>query len=95
MNTLLKPAAIKFVFVFSFINFIYWLLILHVIDVYQFAVVGAIYELVAIPMLGVTFLMPILAVLQIVMGKSNWATDYLPFYSFLLNVLAVISILMS
>ena len=66
----------KILFILSIIIFAFWF-VGKVIDVYQFAVVGAIFESLWLFMLLGLFLLPILSLIFLIKEKFNFRTLYL------------------
>jgi hypothetical protein len=86
------PLTNKIVFLLSIILFAYWYVGLH-INVYQSAVLGAFYELLSLPMLGLLILLPVISILLMTKEKLNIRS--LPLYSLLLSLATIVVIAMS
>ena len=76
----------KIVFLFSIIASGYWWLV-QGINVYSIAIVGAIFEILWLPVLGMLFLLPILSLVLLVKEKVNVKSLYI--YSMLINVVTI------
>jgi len=86
------PLTGKIIFILSIILFIYWYVGLHT-NVYQFAVLGAFYELLSLPMLGLLIIVPVISILLMTKEKLNLRS--LPLYSLLLSIATIVVITMS
>jgi hypothetical protein len=73
----------KRVFVISFFVALFWI-IGNVADVYYFAVTGAIYELLSLPMLALIIFLPVISIVFFVKDKFNLRS--LALYSILLLI---------
>lgn len=72
----------KTVFILCLMVFVYYFLVLHVIsDVYEYAVVGAIFEMSSFPMLSLLLILPVVTLIQIV--KEKLSIQSFPVYSFI------------
>ncbi len=60
----------------------------QVINVYRFALVGAIYEILWLPVLAMLFILPIISLILWVKGKFNLGSLYL--YSILIVVATIL-----
>jgi hypothetical protein len=81
----------KIVFILSIIVSGYWWLG-QVINVYRFAVVGAIFEILWLPVLAMLFLLPIISLIFLVKEKVNIRSLYV--YSTLLGVSTILIMLL-
>ena len=72
----------KIIFLLSILVSTIWLLG-RAINIYQFAVVGAIFEMLWLPVLGMIFLLPILSLIFLLKEKINVRSLYI--YSMLIN----------
>ncbi len=89
-NFLNNPNASKVVFASSLLVLFYWIIGISV-NVYSIAVVGALFELTAIPMLCLLFILTILSILLLV--RKGISIKSLPIYSLmilLINVLLLV-----
>ncbi len=70
------------VFILSVLAFTYWLLVLYVItDVYRHAALGALYEILWLPMLVCVVALPGISILQMI--KTKWSAGSYQFFSLL------------
>ena len=67
----------------SFIVCLFWI-IAYTVNIYAFAITGAVYEILWLPMLLFIFLVPVVAVFMWVMQKFSFRSHYL--YALLLVV---------
>lgn len=81
LTTLKKPATGKIVLIGSILVSIYWLLSKY-INIYHFALAGAIFELLWLPMMSMLFVLPIISIISMAGGKLNVRSPYL--HSFLI-----------
>jgi hypothetical protein len=89
-NFLKNPNASKIIFASSILVLCYWIIGTS-FNVYSIAIVGAIFELTAIPMLCLLVILPILSILLIV--RKGITIKSLSFYSLmilLINVLLLV-----
>ena len=86
MTVINKSKTPKIVFILSILTSVFWCLD-QFVNVYYFAVVGAIFEIVWLPMTALLIILPILSLIYLVKEKFNLKSLYL--YSFLI-VLATI-----
>lgn len=77
----------KIVFVLSILTSVFWCLG-QFVNVYYFAVVGAIFEIVWLPMIALLIVLPILSFIYLVKEKFNLRSLYL--YSFLIVLATVL-----
>lgn len=82
----------KIVFVLSIIVSGYWWLG-KVIDVYRFDLVGAIFEILWLPVLAMLFVLPIISVILLVKEKVNFRSLYI--YSMLIVVVTILFMVFS
>lgn len=84
-----NPTLPKIVFGFSGAVAIFWSVTLFT-DVYHFAVVGAIYEILWLPMILLVYILPFVSLILWILEKFN--TKSFSFYAFLLLLLTVVII---
>ncbi len=82
----------KMVFILSIIVSGYWWLG-QVIDVYSFALVGAIFEILWLPVLLMLFALPIISLIFLVKEKVNVRSLYI--YSILIGVTTILFMIFS
>jgi hypothetical protein len=75
------PHINKIIFTLSVLVCLFWY-IAHNINVYRFAVVGALFELAWLPMIALLVLLPIISTLLLL--KEKFSFKSLPLYSLLL-----------
>jgi len=75
-NTFKNSTLSKILFILSIIVFMFWLLG-QVIDVYRFALVGAIFELLWLLMLLMLFVLPIISLIFLIKGKFSFRSLFL------------------
>lgn len=80
----------KIVFALSLVTPVFWGLGMQM-DVYRFAVVGAIFELLWLPMIGSVYGLPLLCLLLWI--KEKWSLKSLYFYSLLIATTSLVYIL--
>ncbi|HKL39077.1 MAG TPA: hypothetical protein VJ894_00270 [Cryomorphaceae bacterium] len=80
-----RSQASKVVFALSVATVIYWLLVMTV-DVYRFALAGALYEILWLPMIAAIFVMPAVALIYWILGRFRLKSLHL--YSLLLLLAA-------
>lgn len=84
INKLNKP---KIVFILSILTSVFWCLG-QFVNFYYFVVVGAIFEIVWLPMIALLIVLPILSFIYLVKEKFNLRSLYL--YSFLIVLATVL-----
>jgi len=82
----------KIVFILSIIVAGYWWLG-QVINVYSFALVGAIFELLWLPTLAMLFVLPIISLILLVKEKFNVRSFYI--YSLFISLTTILFIIFS
>lgn len=82
----------KIVLILSIIVAGFWWLG-QVINVYHFAIVGAIFEILWLPVLGMLFLLPIFSLIMLVKEKFNVRSLYI--YSILIGVATILFMIFS
>lgn len=82
----------KVVFILSVLVSGFWWLG-QVIDIYRFAFVGAIFELLWLPMVGMLFVLPIMSLIFLVREKFNVRSLYL--FSMLIVVATILFMVFS
>jgi len=87
LNTFHNSINNKRVFVISFFVALFWI-IGHTADVYRYAFIGAIYELLSIPMLALIIFLPVISIILFVKDKFNLRS--LALYSALLLTPAIL-----
>jgi hypothetical protein len=73
----------KIFFLSSIIVFVFWILG-QAIDVYHFALVGTIFEILWLPMIAMVFFLPIISLVFLVKEKFDFRSLYL--YTFIIAV---------
>ena len=86
------PNIDKIVFALSALVCIFWYAGQN-INVYQIAVVGAIFELASLPMLALFIILPIISILLLI--KKKWSFKSLPLYSLLLLLMTFIILIIN
>ena len=66
----------KILFVLSIIIFVYWFVV-QIIDVYRYAAIGAIFEMLWLLMLSGLFVLPVLSLIFLIKEKFNLRSLYL------------------
>jgi len=87
LNTFHNSINNKRVFVLSFFVALFWI-IGNTADVYHFAFIGAIYELLSLPMLALIIFLPVISIILFVKDKFNLKS--LALYSVLLLTPAIL-----
>lgn len=82
-NSFSNKKASVIVFALSLLVSLFWLLG-NLFDVYQFAVTGALFEILWLPVLALTFILPVVSLFLFIKDKFNFKS--LNFYSLLLVV---------
>jgi len=82
----------KIVFILSIIVPGYWWMG-HVINVYSFAFVGAIFEILWLPVLLMLFVLPIISLILLIKEKVNFRSLYL--YSLLIGFATILFMIFS
>ena len=82
----------KRVLVISFFAALFWI-IGNTIDVYQFAITGAFYELLSLPMLALIIFLPIISIVLVIKDKFNRRSMAL--YSLLLLTPTILLLLLN
>ena len=82
----------KRVLVISFFVVIFWI-IGNTIDVYQFAITGAFYELLSLPMLALIIFLPVISIVLVIKDKFNRRSMAL--YSLLLLIPTILLLLLN
>jgi hypothetical protein len=77
-----NPLLSKICFILSISILVFWILG-KATDVYHFALTGAIFELLWLPMLFMLFVLPVLSLVSLIREKFNLRSLYL--YSIILN----------
>ena len=83
INSFSNKKASVVVFALSWIVALFWILG-NLFDVYQFAVTGAVFEILWLPVLALTFFLPVVTIVLFIKDKFNFKS--LNFYSLLLVV---------
>jgi hypothetical protein len=81
----------KIIFLVSILAAIIWILGTTT-NVYQFALVGAIFEILWLPLLGVGFILPVISFVLWVKDKFNFKSLHL--YSFLILLFTIVFTIM-
>lgn len=89
--TFTKSKTSKILFVLSIIVLLFWLLA-NMVNVYYFHVGGAIFEILWLPMIAMTFILPIWALLN--WRKENFNLKSLNLYSIIITVILVFLIVL-
>lgn len=79
----------KFILLLSVLVLVYWVLVTS-IDVYEYIVVGAIYEILWLPFLVLLYTLPLLNIVMFVKNKFSLKKIWL--YALLINGLTVLYI---
>jgi hypothetical protein len=79
-------------FSLSLLLFIYWYVAMNV-NVYKFIVLGALYELLWLPMLPLLVILPAISVF--LLTRQGFSLKALPFYSLLISLAAWLVIILS
>ncbi len=79
----------KFILLLSVLVLVYWVLVTS-IDVYEYIVVGAIYEILWLPFLVLLYTLPLLNIVMVVKNKFSLKKIWL--YALLINGLTVLYI---
>ncbi len=82
-NALSNKKVSVVVFVLSWYVALFWLLG-NLFDVYRFAVTGALFEILWLPVLALTFILPLVALVLFIQDKFSFRS--LNLYSFLLVI---------
>lgn len=86
MTVIAKSKIPKIVFMLSILTSIFWC-VGQLVNVYYFAIVGVIFEIIWLPMIALLIILPILSLIYLVKEKFMLKSLYL--YSFLI-ILATI-----
>ena len=87
LNSLSNKKISVIVFVLSTLVTLFWLLG-NLFDVYQYAVLGVIFEILWLPIIVLTFILPLAALYLFIKDKFNYRS--LNLYSFLLIFVTVL-----
>ncbi len=79
--------ASKIILLSAAITFVFWLCS-KLIDVYKFVFLGVVFEILWLPILALTFIIPLLSLALWVKTKFDFKSYY--FYSFLISVLTIL-----
>ena len=79
----IKDRMRKPVFILSLLVSLFWL-IGKAINVYRFAIVGAVFEIIWLPAIALTFILPVISFIFLIKEKFSLRSLYL--YSFLIIV---------
>ena len=82
-NSFSNKKASMVVFALSLVVTLFWLMG-NLFDVYQFTVTGALFEILWLPVLALTFILPVVAIVLFIQDKFSFKS--LNFYSFVLVV---------
>jgi hypothetical protein len=82
----------KRVLVISFFAALFWI-IGNTVDVYQFAITGAFYELLSLPMLALIIFLPVISIVLVIKDKFNRRSMAL--YSLLLLTPTILLLLLN
>lgn len=77
----------KIVFILSILVSAFWFLV-YVVDVYHFAITGAVFELLWLPMIVIIFVLPVLSLVLLAKEKFNIRSLYL--YSLIIIAIVVL-----
>lgn len=92
MTTPISPLSNKkatvVVFVLSCIMTLFWLLG-NLFDVYQFAVTGALFEILWLPILALTFILPLVALVLFIQDKFSFKSLNLYFLVLVIRTVLV------
>ena len=87
MTVTKKSKAPKVVFILSILTAVFWCLG-QLVDIYYFAVVGAIFEIIWLPMIALIIVLPILSLIYLAKAKFNPKSLHL--YSFLVLLATIL-----
>lgn len=87
-----RSTTSKVIFALSIFITVYWLLVMTV-EVYRFAVVGALYEILWLPMVAAIFVMPAVALVYWIIERFHLKSLYL--YALLFLLAAILTILLN
>ncbi len=90
-STFKNSRTSKLVFILSIVASCYWWLG-QIINVYSFALVGAIFEILWLPVLAMLFVLPIISMILLLKEKVNIKSLYI--YSTLLGVSTILIMLL-
>ena len=88
-NSFVVTKTSKIIFILSIIIAVYWLLG-WTVNVYSQAVMGAIFELAWLPVMLLTFTLPIVSFILLIKDKFNLRSLHL--YSILIIVLSIVAV---
>jgi hypothetical protein len=92
MTVIIKSKTSKIVFTLSLLTSVFWFLG-QLVNVYYSAIVGAIFEILWLPMIALLFILPILSLIYWVKEKFNLKSLYL--YSLLIILATVLYMILS
>jgi hypothetical protein len=93
METLLTPALQRANLALSLVTLIYWALALYT-NVYAFAIFGAVYEILWLPLIALVFLLPALSLYQVYLLRKELSIKSLPVLSCFCNLITIAMILL-
>lgn len=91
MTGINKSKAPKVVLILSVLTSVFWCLV-QLVDVYYFAVSGAIFEIMWLPMIALIIALPILSLFFL--AKQKFSLKSLHLYSFLLLLATILLIVL-
>ncbi len=86
-TSILGPKQSLIILLLSLITLFYWFGG-NLIDIYQYAIVGAIFEILWLPMILLVLVLPALSLFFWIKGK--WSLKSVYFYSFLIGVFTIL-----
>ena len=87
MTVINKSKAPKTIFILSIMTAVFWC-VGQLVDIYYFAVVGAIFEIIWLPMIALIIILPILSLVYLAKAKFNPKSLHL--YSFLILLATIL-----
>ena len=78
----------KSIFVLSVLVFVYWIGVDLIENIYHYAIVGVVYELLWFPFLVLFFLLPIINLVMLI--KSRFSFKRMWLYALLINFLTIL-----
>jgi hypothetical protein len=94
MKTLLNPSAIKGVLYLCIVNILFVIIVIYT-DVYRYALIGALYELLWLPMIVLVYLLPVIALIQIIGAAKTLTIKHHQLYAFVISLISILLLLTS
>jgi hypothetical protein len=91
-NNFRNSRLAKFFFIISIIAFLYWF-IGRTIDVYRFALVGAVWELLWIFMIMIQFALPVISLVFLIKEQFSLTSLYL--YTLIISVSSILLMILA